>query len=173
MKCFKRRTSKCWSVEPVFSKIELIHQFSWAWMNKTTKEGLEAPIDSLTRYVFLIIRCFSYHVNVYVYVWDFVMIVLVWVEIHQMRSWWLGLLAGASEPYPIFGFGAGDYVLGTILRSTYGGCEFPLGRPFHWELQRSLAGNTCNGCQTRTVLTDMNLYKDAHLGKIKDLRSWT
>ena len=53
-------------------------------MNKTTKEGLEAPIDSLTRYVFLIIRCFSYHVNVYVYVyvWDFVMIVLVWVEIH-------------------------------------------------------------------------------------------
>lgn len=31
--------------------------------------------------------------------------------------------AGASEPYLICGFGAGDCVLGTILLSTCGGCE--------------------------------------------------
>jgi len=47
--------------------------------------------------------------------------------------------------------------------------QVPFGEVFLRGPQRSLAGNTCNRCRSRTVLTDTHLDGSTHLG---NLRTW-
>ena len=79
------------------------------------------------------------------------------------------VFAGASEPYPIFGSGARDCVLGTVLWQV----QLSYRKTVPSGTSTELEGNTCNRCRTRTVRTEMHFDEDARAGKIKDLRLWT
>ena len=63
-------------------------------------------------------------------------------------------LAESSELNLIFGSGAGDCVLGTSYGAPMAGASSLQGNRSFGNYSGVLAGNTCNGCRSRTVLTD-------------------
>ena len=63
-------------------------------------------------------------------------------------------LAGASELNLNFGSGAGDCVLGTSYGAPMAGASSLQGNRSFGNYSGVLVGNTCNGCRSRTVLTN-------------------
>ena len=84
------------------------------------------------------------------------MIVLACVEIHHIRSWRLGLLAGGEQ----VDFAGG--VCWAHPASTCCGCMFVSLHTIR--LWRCFVGLTCNGCHSRTTVADTHEDGDARPG---------
>ena len=71
-----------------------------------------------------------------------------------IRSLWLGLSSGSKQFNPIVRMGAGACV-GHTLRVPMTGTSVPFGEGSMIVWRRFWSGDTCDGCQSRTVAGEM------------------